>query len=577
MAETGLQLREIVVVLVAAGLVVPLMHRLKVSPVLGFLLVGLVIGPHALGGMSPDVPVAGLIGIHDPALVRIAGELGVMFLLFMIGLELSIERLWRLRKWVFGLGSAQIAVTAGAIAAVAVALGHAPSMSIVLGACLALSSTAIVMQLLTAKGRLGTPAGQVSFSVLLLQDLAVVPILFLVGVLAGGTESVLDGIVQAFGKAVLAIAVILALGRLIVRPVVRLVAGTGSRELFLAAILLAAIGTAAATELAGLSLALGSFLAGLLLAETEFRHRIAVDLEPFKGLLLGVFFVAVGMSIDLGAVLAEPLWLPVSALALILAKAAILFVLALGFGVPRAVAAEAAILLGQGGEFAFIVINLASGAGLLPDALAQFVLLVVGLSMAVTPLLAPLARWVGGRLAGTAAPLNETIQVADDLAGHVVIVGYGRVGRAVGALLDSQQIAHVAIDARPDRVARLRNEGAIVFQGDAAQHAILSRLGIDRAAALVVTMDDPSIARRVVEAAHRDWPHLPIYARVRDDVHARELLAAGATRVTPETTEASLQLAEGVLIGAGVPDDAAREIIAEAREVSRAAAGGPSP
>lgn len=572
MAESGLELREVVVVLTAAGLVVPLMHRLKISPVLGFLLVGMVIGPHGLGGLSADVPIAGLVGIHDPALIRIAGELGVMFLLFMIGLELSIERLWRLRKWVFGLGSAQVIITAGVIAAAATAFGNAPAMSIVLGTCLALSSTAIVMQLLTAQGRLGTPAGQVSFSILLLQDLAVVPILLLIGVLAGGVDTVFGGIIQSFGKAVLAIASILALGRLIVRPILHLVAGTGSRELFLAVVLLAAIGTAVATQFAGLSPALGSFLAGLLLAETEFRHRIAVDLEPFKGLLLGVFFVAVGLGIDIRAILAEPLWLPLLALGLVLTKAAILFVVALAFGVKRAAAAEAAILLGQGGEFAFIIVNLALSARLLPDATAQFILLIVGLSMAATPFLAVLARRVGEQLAEADASPADAIHVADDLSSHVVIVGYGRVGRAVGTLLDSQRIAHVAIDARPDRVASLRREGALVFQGDAAQHEILSRLGIDRAAALVVTMDDPEIARRVVETAHRDWPDLRIYARVRDDVHARELAAAGATHVTPETMEASLQLGEAVLIGTGVPDDAARVIIAEAREVARSSA-----
>jgi monovalent cation:proton antiporter-2 (CPA2) family protein len=572
MTGPGLELREVVVVLVAAGLVVPLMHRFRVSPVLGFLLIGMVIGPHGLGGLGRDVPIVGLVGIHDPALIHTAGELGVMFLLFMIGLEMSIERLWRLRKWVFGLGSAQVVATAAAIATVAVALGSPAPAAIVLGACLALSSTAIVMQLLTAKGRLGTPVGQVSFAILLLQDLAVVPILFLVGVLAGGADSVFAGIVQSFGKAALAVVGILAFGRLIVRPILHLVAGTGSRELFLAVVLLAAIGTAAATQMAGLSLPLGSFLAGLLLAETEFRHRIAVDLEPFKGLLLGVFFVAVGLGIDIRAVLAEPLWLPLLALGLILMKAGVLFAVALAFGVPRAVAAETAILLGQGGEFAFIVVTLALDASLLPAATAQFILLVVGLSMAATPLLAVLARRVGEGLAAKDGSPAETFQMVDDLSGHVVIVGYGRVGRAVGALLDSQRIVHVAIDARPIRVASLRREGAVVFQGDAAQHDILARLGIERAAALVVTMDDPETARRVVATAHHDWPSLPIYARVRDDLHARELVAAGATHVTPETTEASLQLGEAVLIGAGVPNEAAREIIAEAREFGRASA-----
>lgn len=564
MTDAGLQLRDAVVVLAAAGLVVPLMHRLSVSPVLGFLLVGILLGPDGPASLAEAGSVLSWLSISDPQLIRIAGEFGVMFLLFMIGLELSLDRLWRMRRWVFGLGSAQVLVTATIIGAIASAFGNPVPIAAVLGLCLALSSTAVVMQMLVETGRLGTPPGQMSFSVLLMQDLAVVPILFLTAVLAGGgSQSVTVDLVLALGKAALAVVVILLVGRLVVRPVLRLVAATRSRELFLAVVLLVAIGTAAITQAAGLSLALGAFLAGLLLAETEFRHRIAVDLEPFKGLLLGIFFLSVGFGINLREIIAEPVLVPASAVGLIVLKAAILYGLARLFGATRASAAEAALLLGQGGEFAFIVINLALAAGLMPREVGQFMLLVVGLSMAATPLLAVLARRVGEGLSdGKPGVLPPD---AGDIAGHVVIVGYGRVGRTVGRLLDSQAIAHIAIETRVERVAELSRAGIAVYQGDGAQHAILEHLGMNRAAGLVVTMDDPVATRRVVDAAHRDWPDVPIYARARDEEHARDLIAAGARHVTLEATEASLQLGEAVLVGSGVPDEAARGIIAEAR------------
>lgn len=573
MAVGALELREAVVVLAAAGLVVPVMHRLRISPVLGFLVVGLVIGPFGLGRVAETVPALRWITIQDPALVRLAGELGVVALLFMIGLELSFERLRRLSRLVFGLGAAQVVAAGAAITVIARLFGNSAEAAIVLGACLALSSTAIVMQLLTESRRMGTPAGQASFAVLLFQDLAVVPILFLVGALGvggGGGGAIASGIALALAKAAVAILLILFAGRVVVRPLLRLVAGTHSREFFLAAVLLTIIGIAAATESAGLSLALGAFLAGLLLAETEFRHRIAVDLEPFKGLLLGIFFVSVGLGIDLGAVLADPILLPASALGLVLLKSLLLFPLALAFGLPRAVAAEASILTSQGGEFAFVVIGIASTTSLLPPATAQFMLVVVGLTMAATPALARLARAAGDRLSPISGPAAPVV-VADEITEHAIIVGYGRVGRAVGELLDQQNIPHVAIDANSARVSQLRAQGIVIFQGDAAQHEILGHLGIERAAALIVTMDDPTLAARVVASARQDHPNLPIYARVRDDAHARELLVAGATAVTPETTEASLQLAEAVLVGIGVPEDAARDVVAKRRDLARAA------
>jgi CPA2 family monovalent cation:H+ antiporter-2 len=582
MAGPVIELREAVVFLAAAGVVVPVMRSLKLSPVLGFLVVGLLIGPHGLGRFTEAVPWLSYVVIR-PEAVTLAAELGVVALLFMIGLELSFARVWQLRGQVFGLGGAQVVVTATVIGLIAASFGNSREASIVLGLCLALSSTAMVMGVLSARGRLATPAGQAAFSVLLMQDLAVVPILVLVGVLATGGDSLAEALGLAALKAAVVVTALVVGGLGVVRPVLRQVADTHSRELFLAAVLLLLIGTAWVTQMAGLSLALGAFLAGLMLAETEYRHRIAVDLEPFKGLLLGVFFLSVGLGIDLAQVGANPLWIPASVVGLIGIKALILYVLARLSGKSHGAAAEVGLLLGQGGEFAFVVVGLALSLGLLPGPTAQFMLLVVGLSMLVTPGLATLAERVGARLETPLRGVPTPLQTPDggvshtgaaavpegapaDLAGHVVIVGFGRVGRAVASLLDAQRVAWLALDASVQAVASLRAEGLAVHHGSADNVELLRRLGVARAAALVVTMDGLGPTEAVVRAVRAAYPALPIYARVRDEAAARKIAGLGAAQVVPETREASLQLGEAVLIGVGLPEDVAHQIVAARRE-----------
>lgn len=565
------ELREVVVLLGATGLVALACHRARLSTVIGFLAVGVLIGPHGLGALVPEDSWAGLLVIRESEGMKVAAELGVAFLLFMIGLELSVERLWRMRGLVFGLGAAQVGVTAAVIAGFAYAFGNSLAAAVALGAGLALSSTAIVVQLLAERGRLGTPAGRAAFGVLLFQDLAVVPVLLLVGLLgAAGARALTGGeialdVLLALGKAALAILLIVAAGRLVLRPVLRAVAATESREAFLAAVLLAAIGTAIATEAAGLSLALGAFLAGVLLAETEFRAQVAVDLEPFKGLLLGVFFVSVGLMIDLGAVAREPFWLLASVLGLVAVKALLLYALLRLWGERREVAAEAALLLGQGGEFGFIVITLAASLALLPPGTAQFMAIVVALTMLGTPLLATLGRRVAERLAPAAQAEAPAPEADEALSGHVIIIGYGRVGRLLGEVLDGQRVAHVALDRNAVRVAALRREGAAVWYGEATQLEMLAQLGAARAAALVVTVDDAEMARSLVATARQGFPELAILARVRDDIHAEELRAAGATAVVPEVREAALLLGEATLLSLGVPEEAARAVVAERR------------
>lgn len=568
-----LNLREVVVFLVAAGVIVPLFHRLRVSPVLGFLAIGLAIGPHGLARLANAVPWLRYIVIDDLQGVRALAELGVVFLLFMIGLELSLPRLWAMRRLVFGLGGAQVLVSGVVIAGIAALFDNTLAAAIIFGAAFALSSTAIVMQLLAENRRLGTATGRTSFAILLFQDLAVLPILFLVGALGQDVEgSALSAFVWALAQALIAVAVILIVGRVVLRPLFRFIGSTASREMFLALVLLVIIGTALATQEVGLSMALGAFLAGLLFAETEYRHEIEVDIEPFKGLLLGLFFISVGMAIDLTEIARDPLWLIASVIGLFLVKAPIIYGLARLFGAARSVALESGILLGQGGEFAFVIVGLAWSLDLIPDPTAQFMLIVAGLTMIVTPGVAWGARRIGRAVQAWEAQHGQPdTDLVEDMAGHVIIVGFGRVGRMLGTFLSAEEMAFVAIDRDADLVARQRGGGASLYYGDATRPDILRRFGAERAAALVVTMDSPDAAERVVAAARRHWPALTIYARAHDVEHATRLIGRGATHAVPETTEASLQLSEMVLLGTGVPDGTARALIEERRQAEQAA------
>ncbi len=558
----ALKLHDAVVFLVVAGIVIPLVKRFRVSPVLGFLLVGLAIGPHGLARLTGQWPWLDALVIGDVAGVHALGALGVVFLLFMIGLELSLERLWALRRLVFGLGSAQILVTTAIIGVIAHRFGNSPEASIVLGTCLALSSTAVVMQLLAEQGRFGTNVGRGSFAVLLAQDIAVVPILLLVGALGTPSNgSLAASIGLALGTAVIAVSAILGAGRLLVQPLFRLASQAHSPEPFMAMTLLAILATAALTATVGLSAALGAFLAGLLLAETEFRHEIEVNIEPFKALLLGLFFISVGMNIDLVAILADPLAIALSVLGLLVTKTVVTAVLARCFGFGWADAAEMGLLLGQGGEFAFIVIGLATASALLPQPTAQFMLVVVGTTLLLTPVISRLARRLATALQRDAAQPAPAEFVADAISGHVVIVGFGRTGQLVADLLGRQLIPFIAIDLDATQVARWRSAGAPIYLGDASRPGVLERLRLGAASALLVTTDDPAAAERVLARARKLAPDLPILVRAHDTEHAQALLAAGAHDVIPEVLEAGLQLGQILLQRVGLPADAVREMI----------------
>jgi monovalent cation:proton antiporter-2 (CPA2) family protein len=562
-------LSEAILLLAAAGLIIPLTHRIRISPVLGFLCIGLLIGPYGLGRLVDSWPWLEHLVVHDAEGLATIGELGVVFLLFAIGLELSLAQLWAMRKLVFGLGGAQVLLCGLAIGLIAYGYGNSAGASIILGLCLALSSTAIVMQLLSEKLQLSTPAGRSSFGILLLQDLAVVPILFLIGVFGAESDGpVLVSALTALGMAIGVIVGILAVGRLIVRPFLRIAAASRIREQFMAAVLLLIIGTATLTAAAGLSMALGAFLAGLLFSGTEYRHQINSDIEPFKGLLLALFFVSVGMSLDPFAVYSQLGLVLMSAIGLILLKAAIILPLGRVFGLSWATSAQSALLLGEGGEFALVAVTAAMSVAVLDAEVGQFMLLVVVVTMFLTPGLASLARHVGDAV-GRRGGAGDAMPDAGDMADHVVIGGYGRVGRMLARLLEDSRIPYVALDQDPELVAKHRSLGAPVYFGDASKPELLEQLGLRDARAFAATMDKGRASEHLVRAVHAACPDVPIFARARDPEHARRLLELGATSATPETTEASLRLSEDLLGSVGIPDEAARAIVERYRVESR--------
>ena len=529
---------EIVLLLTAAIIAVVLFERMRVSPMLGYLAGGMIIGP------------SGLALVSDVETIRVVGEFGVVMLLFSIGLELSFRRLKLMRWEVFGLGGAQFVITGLIIAGAAWGLGATPKAAFVIGAGLALSSTAVVLQLLSERGEVATKLGRVGFSVLLLQDLAVIPLLAVVPILgeaARDTDWTQVGL--AIGKAALALTLIMVAGRLVLQPIYRTIARDHGHEIFIALTLLAVLGTGWATEQAGLSLTLGAFLAGLLLAETEFRHQIEADIKPFQGLLMGLFFMAIGMQVDLAAAVRN--WWLVAALAvgLIVLKTLILYLLCrVLMKLPVFLSLRVGMTLAQGGEFGFILIGAAALIGFIPEPMKQVCLIVISISMIATPFLAVASKALADRFerftpVGLAALEQDNI----DLARHVVIAGFGRVGRIVARLLEARRIPYVAIDSNAANVLDGRSRGLPVYFGHAAQRDLLWSVGIDRASALVITMGEARTALELVAMLKHRLPELPIIARARDSDNARDLLDLGADIAVPETLEASLVLGAAAL------------------------------
>jgi len=534
---------EAVVVLAAAVIGVLLAERLRLGAILGYLAAGLVIGP------------AGFSLVHDSGGTHLLAELGIVFLLFTVGLELPLERLRVVPAAVFGLGAGQILLTAAVIAAVAVALGHAIGPAIVVGGALALSSTAIVIRLLADRHELNSRFGRAAFGTLVMQDLAVGPLIVAVLALGQGPSSVAAALALAVVKAVVAMVLILGAGRFALRPVFAFVAATRRPEIFAALTLLVILCAGFSTQAAGLSMAFGALLAGMLLADTPYRHQVAVEIQPLRGLLLGLFFMTVGMSLDVDVLKAQlAIVLPLT-VGLMAGKAALLFFLARLLLLPTGQALRLGLLLSQGGEFAFVLLGIDVEAGILTSGEQQQLVVAVALSMILTPLVAELGRRLAPRVerrvrsVGAAAPA-ELAGISD----HVIIAGYGRVGRAVAQRLAAAGVAWVALDMDPHRVAQARRQHLKVYFGDADRPEILEAFAVERARAVVVAVDNPKVALQLTALLHYVLPQIPILARAYDEPHAAELTRAGAAHVIPEPAPIGRTIADLILAETGRRD-----------------------
>lgn len=558
-------IKDLLVFLIAAGILVPAMRWLKVPAVIGFILAGLALGPFALGRLAQDTPVLEFFSISSAEAALPFAELGVLFLLFLLGVEFSFEKLWALRRVVLGAGGLQSALSAVAVAGVAIAVGLDLPVAMILGLALALSSTAIVMQLLVEEKRAAQPVGRAALGVLLFQDILVAPILIFVGFAALKTDANMAGVLlDALVRGFIALVIIWAIGNYLLGSVFRLAAASGGRDFLMALTLLTVVGAAAITYSAGLSLALGAFLAGLLVGETEFKHQTEVDLEPFKGLLLGLFFITVGMSLNLPVIAAQFGWIMLALTALVAVKVVIAYAACRLFAGNHPLSLEAALLLAPAGEFAFVILTAARAADAIPEAPAVFASAVAGLSMLLTPLLGQLGRRLAHRRGGESG-LPQQMDL-EHLTGHVILAGYGRVGQSVARLLADEEAAILALDREPDKIRIARKDGLHAYVGDAARAEFLNASGIARAAMLIVTVDDPERAEAMVRAALAVRPDLTVLARAHDGEHMARLTEAGANHVVPEAIESGLQMVQFALEVFGYDTETVRDRIAQARD-----------
>ncbi|MGJ9419474.1 cation:proton antiporter [Massilia sp. CMS3.1] len=563
-------IREIILFLILAGILIPTLQRLRINQVLGFLAVGVLVGPFGLGLFAAQFPWLAWLTFPSGQGISMLAEIGVLFLMFMIGLELSAARLWAMRAWVFGAGTVQVLASAALIGGAVILLGQSFATAAILGLVLSLSSTAVVMQLMREQNSSGSRLGQAAFAVLMLQDLAVVPILVVISVLARGSG---DGAATlaliTLAKAGGAIALIYIVGGRIIPPLFKAFARHRQPDVFMALILLSTFGIAGLSAAAGLSMALGALIAGLLLAETEFRHEVELMIEPFKGLLMGLFFMTVGMGMDTRQIVAEPLWLAAAVCGLVLIKALVVTLLFRAGRLPWGRAMEGGLLLAQGGEFAFIVLGYAVSTKLLDSGLGSSAMLAVGLSMFITPLLARLGRAIGdgGERAVREREAQHHEGTFASKRGQIIIAGFGRVGQQLAKLLTAQNIPFIAFENDATLVSKLHAQGMPVYFGNAARPELLRLVQADQAPAIVLTMDNPASAMQAVRGIRREFAEVPLFVRSRDERQARLLKRAGATVVVPETLEASLQLSAFVLEAMGLDERTVDNIVDRERDL----------
>jgi len=536
----------VLILLAAAVMVSALFRALRLPSMLGYLLVGILVSPHAFGW------------IPDSQDTRHLAEFGVVFMMFSIGLEFSLPKLKAIRTTVFGFGGAQVMVSILLVMAVAWGAGLPWAAGLALGGALAMSSTAIVSKMLAERLELQSQHGRQMIAVLLFQDLAVVPLLILTPTLAAGSENLWVDLGWASAKAAVVLFVLLFVGQKLMRPWFSMVAGHKSSELFMLNVLLITLGLAYLTDQAGLSLALGAFLAGMLISETEFRYQVEDDIKPFRDVLLGLFFVTIGMLLDLRAVWAYLGWVVLVLAALMLLKAALVWGLGRLFGNESPVAMRTALGLAQGGEFGFVLLAQAGSLNLIQGAALQIVLAAVVLSMMIAPVViqytdAITRRLCGGEWAGRARELHDIAVKSFAADAHLIICGYGRSGQSLARLLESEDIPYVALDMDPARVKAAAAAGENVVFGDAARREVLKAVGLNRARALVVTFANLAAAMKILAVVQELRPDLPVIVRTVDDTDLNTLKQAGAAEVVPEVLEGSLMLASHALLLLGVP------------------------
>ncbi len=536
MHETG-YLGDILVLLAALLVFVPLFQKLRVGTVLGYLVGGAIVGPAVLG-LVDHVGVA----VH-------LGEFGVAFLLFAVGLELKLERLRLFGARVFIMGAIQVVVTTAVFTAIAAAFGLSLTVAVLIGGALSLSSTAIVFQLLGERTVMAGQFGRTALAILLVQDIMVGPLLVFVSVAGAGAETLGPALLEAAAKSAVLIGLLILFARTLLRSFFRLAAGAGAPEVFTGAALLLVLGVGWATEAAGLSMALGAFLAGMMVADTEYRHQVAIDIAPFRGLFLGLFFMTIGMTLDLALAASKPGTILAVVAVIIVVKALVVTGLAMAFGRRRWDALALGGLLGQGSEFTFVVLVLAVGYGLLESSIAPLLTVAVGLSMVVTVVGAAIVRpWAQRRAGGKPRILGNLAVEGGELRGHVVIAGFGQVGMGLARHLAGLKIPIVVLDLNPRRVGASRSRRLPVFYGDAARSDVLSAAHAERADALVVAVSDGQTTERITAMARRKFPHLHIVARVPDDEWVGRIRRAGANAVVRDGLLTAQEMAERIVV-----------------------------
>ena len=539
---------DALVILGAAGIVIPAFARFRISPVIGFILIGVLVGPAGLGSIARDYPWLNYITISNPEAIEPFAEFGVILLLFAIGLELSFKRLWSMRRLVFGVGAAELIGSAAIIAFGLYLVGQSWTGSMALGLALALSSTALVLPLVGTT----SPVGRSALAMLLFEDLAIVPIIFALGALAPFAAA--DGLGGFFRTLLLGAAVVaamLVLGRILLPRLFAQAARAKNPELFFAASLLVVIAASLATAAAGLSPIMGALIAGILIAETDYHNEVEVITAPFRGLALGIFLITVGMSVDLRLIVANWGEVLLAVIGVLLVKALVTGLLLRLNGARKAVAAEAAFIMASPSETTLIVLSAAAAAQLIRPETAAFWQIVTALGLTITPLLAKLGRFAARR-ADDQAEVGTRLAVPGDQAATAVIIGFGRVGRLVADMLAAHGHSYIAVDSNIDTVAAARRQGFPVMFGDVSRPELVDRLNLGHASALILTMDDPVLSVRITRRVRSWCPDLTIVARARDARHAAELYRAGATDAVPETLESSLQLSEAVLVDLGM-------------------------